>query len=135
MLNMEERKEVTMMQGKRSKGVTMYGWYFIVQSIVAAGFGVEAGMVMGNVVFPLAILVFILFLSIGIGLLKLRKSARIAAEFFFILAAILAILYNANLYRESRSAFLYCLLPFVLLCLSSVYFFNRPRVKAQFIKK
>lgn len=112
---------------KKSIGVTLFGWYFILQGIVALGYLGELG--------ALAILFFILFLSIGIGLLKRLNSARIATIVLSIVAGLTFCYFKIlNLSLEPQTFFvLLAILVFSGIFLLPVFYFTRPRVKGQFL--
>ena len=69
-------------------------------------------------------------LVIGIGLIRLREWARKTAVIFYLL--FIAIMLPLALLFEERSVIISHKIPQWLLAVSMVYFFSRPRIKAQF---
>lgn len=77
----------------RPISVTVLGVWLIFQGIFAFGYMDELGEI-------LAILLTVFFISVGVGLLKLYKSAYYAALIGFILLLVVSIFYIINIYNS-----------------------------------
>ena len=125
------------MKMKRSIGVTVIGWYFIVQGWITLGQISNFG--------NFALVLVVLFICIGIGLLKLFNTARIAAILlFFILSCYSLFLtislsgqYSIHQYPESMivGKAIAMLIFSTLLLIIFLFFFTRPNIKNQFKEK
>ena len=115
------------MEKKRSVGVTIFGWYFILVNLIALLIIrlLRPEDFLNNLTErPIVIVRLIVYLIIGIGILKLKNWARIGTiviGIFYIIAAPVAIL-TANIVG----------ILFLLSGISMLYFFTRPKVKEQF---
>ena len=124
------------MEKKRSKGITILGWYFIIFSIF--GF-------LGNLYFfigtpPLEILLKWLFLVqalgsllllfIGINILKLKELWRKIAICYF--AYILLLIISISFYSKDIITTLLKHVLEIIIWSFIIYFITRPKVKEQF---
>jgi len=122
---------------KRSIGVTIIGWYFIIQGWIALGQISNFG--------NFALVVVALFVCIGIGLLKLINTARIAAILLFVILSGFSLFLTISLasqysIRQSPESMIVgkavALLIFsTVLLVIFLFFFNRPNIKDQFKEK
>lgn len=117
------------MNNKRSIGVTLFGWFYIINGLA------EFIEIIWHFIKPLdksveelnvyGPIIGILFISIGIGLLKLKEWARIA---MLILASI-AIVVSPFLILSKPTNNVIVILLFSCFIL---FFFTRPKLKEQF---
>ena len=131
------------MRNKRSRGVTFFGWFFIIVSILSilTTFDVKATRRLiqdyGFLFSLFSLLADMAYLVAGIYLLKLSEIARksiillgiislIAVPYFFIFDG----KKHAGNYAWIAAAFV-----FVILEVIPLYFFTRPEVKEQFKKE
>jgi len=80
------------MEKKRSIGVTIIAWYFILQAWIGLGYINDS--------FYLAMLFVCIFICIGIGLLKLFNAARLGAILIFAISSLYFIFLNLKLLKQ-----------------------------------
>lgn len=117
---------------KRSLGITIIGWYFIVQGWIALG---QYGDI-GN----FALVLVALFVCIGIGLLKLFNIARIAAILLFVILSCYSLFLTINLSSQYSDSMIVgkaisMLIFSTVLLIIFLFFFTRPNIKNQFKEK
>lgn len=129
------------MEKKRSKGITIFGWIYILFSVCGL-MTLIAGILEGQgILYIFAMLVeIILFLAIGIGLLKLKEWARKFVVYSNIIVILLFISRTIWLYVVSPESPLFpigimAIFTAVPILLLIIYFFTRPKVREQFKKK
>jgi len=114
-------KKRGVMEKKRSAGVTIFGWYLILQGWIGVG---QINK------FPFASVVVVLFISIGIGFLKLYKPAYITSVVMFscilIWASILAVEYGKISTRPYAG---------IIFSVLFLIFLLRPAIRKQFYYK
>lgn len=114
-------------QKNRSVGVTVLGWVFILQGWIAVGYYSDIGI--------LAWIFVVLFACIGIGMLKLLRSAYIGA---LLLSGFFLVLSLINFFNILFTSDYYPLLamPIVGLLTSGIliFFLTRKGIRKQFDK-
>jgi len=127
-----------MMDKKRSVGVTIFGWLYILLSICGFITLIAAILEWQGMLYIFAMLgQILLFLSMGIGLLKLREWARKLVVYLNIIVVLLFITRTLWLYVFTPESPLFpigiraifTIAPILLLI---IYFFTRPKIKALF---
>jgi len=132
------------MEKKRSVGINILGIFFLLCTVPGCGVTIIAAMSSGSpdlhIRLPL-IIAPIVFLASGIGIVLLKKWARILAiiissavslTMFFVAYQSLAILSSHPEWTASNVSFAISLLLGGLLFISIIYYLTRPTVKEQF---
>ena len=130
----EKNKDGSVMEKKRSIGVTIFSWIFILQGI--------NGILPRGEVNTFSVITGGWALAAGIGMLKLLNPARLGAIILYVFLAgyalfytiALAMQYSINQYPESmivsKALSLFIVSAVFLIVLT--IFFTRPKVKEQF---
>ena len=127
-----------MMEKKRSKGVTIFGWLYIILSACGVMSLIAAIIEWQGMFYIFAMLAqIIFFLRIGRGLLKLQEWTRKWIIYLNIIVILLFISRTIWLYVSSPESRLLpigimAILTTVPILLLIIYFFTRPKVKEQF---
>ena len=134
-----------MPEKKRSKGVSFFGWSIIIFQLGALAQSARPGYFVKYLApFPLETAlrtsIMILFLLGGIGILRLLSWARKLVIWVTIIAFFDLIFFCLTRMPklpgvDIRTVVLTAMIMIFIYYLATVYFFTRPKVKAQFNKK
>ena len=133
-----ENTSTSLSTRKRSIGVTIFGWFYILFSICGFMTLIAAILEWQGMLYIFAMLgQILLFLGMGIGLLKLREWARKLVVYLNIIVVLLFIARTLWLYVFTPESSLFpigimAIFTIVPILLLIIYFFTRPKVKALF---
>ena len=124
----ELTKEDKIMEKKRSKGVTFFGFYCIINGLAFFVLPIMNHAYLDLIIEGPIGLVIVL---IGIGILKLVNWVRIVAIILSIITSVVSLITTVIGAFQNPIVAIITLIP-VVISLSIIYFLTRPKVKEQF---